>query len=125
MSAMLGVFCTALWRQFRRYGDAQSTQRQASTVTLFAVRAGANRAPVLMKIAKEPDDGYTCGSLRQEQPAYEYNTRCIESAVFGGARQERFGVRTWHWQSCQQRLALFVQHCGGGAGGTGIGSWHA
>ena len=32
--------------------NAQSAQRQASTVTLFAVRGGANRAPVLMKSAK-------------------------------------------------------------------------
>ena len=64
-------------------------------------------APVLMKIAKEPDDGYTSGSLRQEQPAYGYNTRCSESAMLGGARQKRFGVRAWHWQACQQCLALF------------------
>jgi len=78
-----------------------------------------------MKIAKEPDDGYTSGSLRQEQQAYEYNTSCSESAVLGGARQKRFGVRAWHWRACQQRLAFFVLHCGGRAGGTGIGSWHA
>jgi len=72
-----------------------------------------------MKIAKEPDDGYTSGSLRQGQPAYEYNTSCSESAVLGGAQQKRFGVRTWHWQACQQCLALFVRPIGGRAGGMG------
>ena len=35
VSAALGVACTALWRQLGRYGDAQSTQRQASTGTML------------------------------------------------------------------------------------------
>ena len=42
--------------------------------------------PVLMEIVKEPDDGYTSGSLREEQQAYEYNTSCRVSTPCGAWR---------------------------------------
>ena len=35
--------------------------------------------------------------------AFEYNARCSESAVYGGARQGSFGVRAWHWQLAAQQ----------------------
>ena len=47
-------------RSLGKYGAKplpQSTQRYTCTVTLFAVRAEANSAPVHTKIAKEPDAG--------------------------------------------------------------------
>jgi len=62
--------------------------------------ARPNAAPVHTKIAKDPDDGYTSGSLRQEQQASEDTepaAACPLPAVHGGACKS-FGVRAWHWQ---------------------------
>jgi len=56
--------------------NAQSAQRQASTGKLFAIRARANSPPVLMMIAKEPDDGYTAGSL-----VVCYSCCCIKGII--------------------------------------------
>ena len=52
-----------VWRMHNQLSDKPALSRCLGRQKISSI------APVLMKIAKEPDDGYTSGSLRQEQPA--------------------------------------------------------
>jgi len=51
----------AVWRMHNQLSDKPALARCLGRQKISSI------APVLMKIAKEPDDGYTCSSLRQEQ----------------------------------------------------------
>ncbi len=64
MSAALGVAYLHFWHQLGWYGECTinlATSQHCHGICEEAARP--NAAPVLMKIAKEPDDGYTSGSL--------------------------------------------------------------
>ena len=57
LPAGLSRYLQGSWGKYGAKPLPQSTQRYTCTVTLFAVRAEANSAPVHTKIAKEPDAG--------------------------------------------------------------------
>ena len=90
----------------RAGGTGECTIRSATSQhchTICKRRVWANRAPVLMKSAKEPGAGTQQALCGKKQQAYEYNTSCSEPAVHGGARRRSIGRGALHWQLAAQQ----------------------
>ena len=75
----------------------QLSDKPALSRCLWRQKKSSN-PPAHMKIAKEPEVSTHAALCGKSSRFMNTTTRCSESAVLGGARQKRFGVRTWHKQ---------------------------
>ena len=73
----------------------------------FAKRKYEERCALLRQVGNRASGGQgralAASTSKCSAAAFEYNARCSESAVHGGARQKRYGVRALHWQLAAQQ----------------------